>query len=441
MDNVGSMLSISLKNRFVSYAQTIFGTMRPLSRATYLAALLVACVVTVCSGCNGTTKTSSPTDKVIVIGMDFATTGGDASAGVPTQNGALMAVEDQAIIGLPGGYNLEAMMQDDTVGGVHDPAQGVRNVQTLIQDSHVIAIVGPQNSDVARAEIPIANQAKIALVSPTTTSVDLTDDAAGAAKLRSANPDFNTFFRVVLRDDLQGAADARFAYTKLHARHAYVIDDNEGYGKGIADVFAREFAADGGAVVERTHLNPGQQDFMALLTRVQGMHPDLVYYGGVVSTGGPLLRRQFVKLGIDAIFMGGDGIREQGFITAAGAAANGVYCSAGTPNLAAMPSAQKFLRDYARRFPGQPVGTYSANAYAAAQIVIETLRSLMQKNGGALPTREELVHAIAASKTPDTPLGSISFTRNGDLTTPLVSMWTVKNQKFVFLSQDQKALK
>jgi branched-chain amino acid transport system substrate-binding protein len=376
-----------------------------------------------------------------VIGGDFATTGADASAGVPTQNGAILAIEQEAKRGLPGGYTLEARMLDDTVGGVHDPAQGARNVESLLQDPDVLAIVGPQNSSVARAEIPIANLYSVALVSPTSTSVELTDDSAGAARLRKANPNLHTFFRTVLRDDLQGAADAQFALTQLGVKRAYVIDDDESYGRGIADVFAREFAASGGIVLERAHLTPGQQDFVAMLTRAQSFHPDLFYYGGVVSTGAPLLRRQMLRLGMTAKFMGGDGIKEQGFIDAAGAAADGAYCSDGSPNLAIMPSATRFLRDYAARFPGQVLGTYSANAYVAAQVIAEAIRTLMQHNGGVPPTRAQVVRQIASSVTADTPLGTIAFTPQGDVTAPVVSIWTIKNGQFVFLTQERKALR
>jgi branched-chain amino acid transport system substrate-binding protein len=408
--------------------------------ATNLAVAALAIAVSTITGCAKSGQ-NAPDERLIIIGGDFATSGGDASAGVPTQNAAVLAIEDEAKIGLPGGYQLRAQMEDDTVGGVHDAAQGVRNIQALLEDPHVLAIVGPQNSSVARAEIPVANQAKIALISPTTTSIGLTDDASGAAELRRDNPELHTFFRTVLRDDIQGSDDANFAFARLQARRAYVIDDNQSYGKGIADVFARSFSRLGGVVVDRAHLSAAQQDFIPLLTRVQGAHPDLVYYGGVVSSGGPLLRRQMVKLGMKATFMGGDGICEQGFIDGAGSAANGVYCSDGAPNLDALPSAAQFLKEYAARFPGQPVGTYSANAYAAAQVAVEAIRHLMEKNGGVLPTREEVARAVAASVTPDTPLGSIAFTTDGDVTTPVVSMRVVRNGAFVFIEQERKALR
>lgn len=434
--------SISKSSRFVSYATSTFGTPRTMRAATFIAAAALL-VTALTSGCaKSGSSSSAPSDqKVIIIGGDFATSGADTTAGVPTEDGALLAIEQESKEGLPGGYTLRSEMLDDTVNGVHNEAQGVRNVQSLIEDPRVLAIVGPQNSSVARAEIPVANEAKIALVSPTTTSVSLTDDASGAGELRRANPTYHTFFRTVLRDDLQGSADADYAYSTLHARRAYVIDDNEAYGLGLADVFASAFARDGGVVVERAHLNPQQQDFVPLLTRAAGMHPDLIYFGGVVASGAGDLRRQMVQLGMTQQFMGGDGIKEDGFILAAGKTADGVYCSDGAPNLDALPEASRFLKDYAARFPGQLLGTYSANSFAAAQVVVDAIRRLMETNGGVAPTREQVVDAIAHSTTPNTPLGPMSFTREGDVTTPVVSFWTIRNGKFVFLSQQHKVLR
>jgi len=113
----------------------------------------------------------------------------------------------------------------------------------------------------------------------------------------------------------------------------------------------------------------------------------------------------------------------------------------------AMPSdcvligAAQFLHDYAARFPGQPVGTYSANAYVAAEVAVESIRTLMEQNGGVAPTRAQVVAAVAASTTKITPLGPISFTPSGDVTTPVVSIWTVKNGKYVFLKQEMQALR
>jgi branched-chain amino acid transport system substrate-binding protein len=391
-------------------------------------------------GCGVHGNAGGTTAKTVVIGADFATSGTDAAAGVPTQNGVVLAVEDEQKKGLPGGYTLRLDTLDDSIGGVHNPEQGALNVQTFVADPNVLAVIGPQNSNVARAEIPVTNAAKLALISPSSTSIGLTDDATGARSLRQTHPDLRNFFRTVMRDDMQGAADAQFAYATLGARHAYVIDDNESYGKGLADVFVPAFQKRGGTIIDRAHLTKGQQDFIALLTSIASTKPDLIFYGGVVSTGGAQLRRQMLKLGITATFMGGDGLKDPGYLAAGGAAADGTYASQGAPNLSKLPEAQIFLAEYAARFPGQLLGTYSANSYAAAEVAIDAIRGLMEHNGGVAPSREDVLRAIARSNTPITPLGPISFNTRGDVTTPVVSMWIVRDGQFVFMSQERAQL-
>lgn len=426
-----SVFVISRSRGYVSYLKTTFRSIGTRRGATSGAIALLFPALLAFAGCTGSGRPGSQ-DKVIVIGADFATSGADATAGIPTQNGAVLAVEQEAARGLPGGYSIRIQTEDDAVNGVHDPSQGVRNVQALLQDQRVLAIVGPQNSNVARAEIPIAAQAGIALISPSATSIDLT---AGNFAAAGTGGSPQTFFRTVVRDDLQGSADADFARRALHATRAYVIDDNESYGKGIADVFSRDFARAGGVVVERTHLTKSQQDFIPLLTRAQGFKPDILFYGGVVSTGGALLRRQMVKLGMKSTMLGGDGLWDPGFITAIGADAEGVYCSKGAPNLLVMAGARQFLKDYHARFPLEDVGTYGANSYAAAQVAVEAIRRLMEKNGGAPPTREAVVREIGTSEAPNTPIGPVAFTPSGDMKSPVVSMWIVYRGKFVFVSQ------
>src|SRR6202049_3970731 len=103
---------------------------------------------------------------------------------------------------------------DDAVQGVHDPAQGAQNVKTFIADSAVLGMVGPFNSNVAKAEIPLTNDAGLVQISPSNTNTGLTkgDDAK---KLRTSHPDVNTYFRVCTRDAKQGAALAQVAADRL----------------------------------------------------------------------------------------------------------------------------------------------------------------------------------------------------------------------------------
>ena len=147
---------------------------------------------------------------------------------------ARLAIEQAGRNGFAGGaFKLEPSVLDDAVQGKHDPAAGAQNVQTFISDPAVLAMVGPFNSNVAKSEIPLTNDAGLAQISPSNTNDGLTIGDA-AKKLRTAHPDVNTYFRVCTRDSKQGSALAQVAYQRLGFKKVFVIDDNETYGKGRA---------------------------------------------------------------------------------------------------------------------------------------------------------------------------------------------------------------
>src|SRR5665213_2783220 len=257
----------------------------------------------------GTSVGAAPVGT-IRIGIDLPVSGADAAIGVPTQNGALLAIEQANKHGFAGGaYKLEASMLDDAVQGKHDPAAGAQNVKTFIADSSVLAMVGPFNSNVAKSEIPLTNDAGLAQISPSNTNDGLTvgDDAK---KLRTAHPDTNAYFRVCTKDSRQGGALAQFAQ-KLGYKKVFIIDDNETYGKGLADTFDASFKSLGGTVLGHEHITANQQDFKALLTKIHSTSPDAVFFGGTTSTGGGLLRRQMADVGMSKTpYIGGDGISD-----------------------------------------------------------------------------------------------------------------------------------
>ena len=192
----------------------------------------------------------------------------------------MLAVEEANKNGFAGGkFKLETSLLDDAVQGKHDPAAGAQNVKTFIADSSVLAMIGPFNSNVAKSEIPLTNDAGLVQIAPSTTNDGLTigDDAK---KLRTAHPDVNTFFRVCTRDSRQGSALAQIAAQRLGYKKAFIIDDNETYGKGLADVFEATFKQLGGTVLGHEHTTANQQDFKALLTKAKSLGPDVVFYGG-----------------------------------------------------------------------------------------------------------------------------------------------------------------
>ena len=121
------------------------------------------------------------------------------------------------------------------------------------------------------------------------------------------------------------------------------------------------------------HLTRGQQDFKALLTKVHGFDPDIVFFGGTTSSGGGLLRRQMGDVGMDNVpFVGGDGIADEEFVTTAGPMANDTYFTVAAPDVATVPRAKDFRAAYEARWKA-PAGPYSANAYTAADVLIAAI--------------------------------------------------------------------
>jgi branched-chain amino acid transport system substrate-binding protein len=400
--------------------------------AVALAASLSACTSSSSSSSSSSTS-SGASGGTIKIGVDLPVSGADASIGIPTQNGAVLAVEEANQKGFAGGkFKLDTSLLDDAVQGKHDPAAGAQNVKTFISDSAVLAMVGPFNSNVAKSEIPLTNDAGLAQISPSNTNDGLTI-GEDAKKLRTAHPDVNTYFRVCTRDTKQGAALAQVAADRLKLKKVFVIDDNETYGKGLADVFDSSFRQLGGTVLGHEHITANQVDFKALLTKIKAQGPDAVFFGGNTSTGGGLIRRQMSDVGLGKTpFLGGDGISDDEFEKQAGDSANGAYMTVASPDATKLPSAKTFVEAYKARFKAD-VGPYSANAYTAAKIEIAAVEKAIADAGGKMPTRGDVLKYIAATKEFDSPIGKVGFDSNGDTTSPVLSLLNVQGGKKVVI--------
>src|SRR6266496_3806650 len=182
----------------------------------------------------------------IKIGIELPMTGGEAPNGVPTANGVALALDQVKVAG----YSITINQQDDAVNGKHNADQGAKNLQTLANDSAVLFVIGPYNSSVAQAEIPVSNGAGLMQCSPANTAVALTKGDPAKA-LRKTNPDKIAYVRVATTDDNQGAGTADIAYNTVGAKTAYVLDDTQTYGKGLADGFTDAYTKFGGQVLKR----------------------------------------------------------------------------------------------------------------------------------------------------------------------------------------------
>ncbi|GAC1344680.1 MAG: branched-chain amino acid ABC transporter substrate-binding protein [Candidatus Dormibacteria bacterium] len=401
--------------------------------STRLVSLAGALSLVALAGC-GTSSSGGGDAKSctgsISVGSDLPVSGSDASDGKPTQNGAQLAVDQANKNKVLGGCTIKYVPKDDAsvALGKHDPNQGASNIQAFIGDESVVGVVGPFNSNVAKTELPVANQGGLPLISPSNTNPGLT--------IPGSNPDIDTsvlrptptltYFRVCTTDLGQGKGLADTATKKLKTKKAYVIDDQETYGKGLADVFAKDFTANGGSVVDRVSLPGTTKDFRDTLTRVKSDGADVIFFGGTSSNGGGILRKQMADVGLTSVqFMGGDGIVDDEFFTEAGAAGNGAYGTIAAPDPQKLSSAKKFVGDYKSAFGADP-GPYSANAFDAMNIIIQSAKKAIAANGGALPgdpkALREAVRANIAKIDFTGAIGHTTFDKNGDTTNVLLTL-------------------
>ena len=401
-----------------------------------LAALAVTSVaLAACGGGGGGGQSIKGTIK---IGIDLPVTGADASDGQPAQNGAKLAIKQAGkVCGAASQKNacftLTAFPLDDAVNGVHDPAKGAQNVAQFVADSTVLAMVGPFNSSVARAEIPVGNQVNLAMISPANTNECLTKhipsckDQSGNDKASLLRPKGgNNYFRVVTTDDIQGPAAADFAYDKLGKRKAFVVNDLETFGKGVADNFAKEFKTKGGTVIDNVGNDfKSNKDFKPILTRAAAGGADVVYWGGVTATGGGILRLQMKGI-LDVPLVGPDGISGDQFTKDADGNADNSYYTVAAVNAAKVPEAQQFIGDYKKEYSAD-IGAYSATSYEAANILIAAIGRAIDDAGGNAPTRDQVTAQVAKTQNFHGVLGVSSFDPNGDTTNKIISIYKWHN--------------
>jgi branched-chain amino acid transport system substrate-binding protein len=402
------------------------------------------------SACGGSSG-GAAANKTIKVCTELPVSGSDTSAGKPAENGATLAVEQANTNNTLGaGYTLQVVHYDDVgASSVHDPTQGANNIRTAIGDAEIAGCVGPFNSSVAVAEMPIANQAPLALISPSNTGVVLTKPEGG--QLGTLRPTGKvTYFRVSTTDDHQGPAGADYLYNTLHLKTVYIIDDTETYGKGIADAFQAEWTKLGGTVAGRKGLDKTTTDFKPALTQAAAAHVDAVYYGGTDANGGTLCRTQMAGISglANTVYAGGDGLETDAFKTATlQANAGGAYVTVASVNADQLTTAQTFIQQFKARFTDPAAyGAYSANAYDAMNILIQSIKSAIAAGAsaptssndatGAAAFRQAVIDQIAKTNYSGVT-GVTTFDSNGDTTNKIISIyqlttdWTFKAQVVV----------
>ena len=346
-------------------------------------------------------------DMVVKIGHVGPTSGAIAHLGKDNENGARMAIDELNAKGVTIGgkkVKFELLAEDDAA----DPKQGTAAAQKLV-DSKVAGVVGHLNSGTSIPASKVYSDAGIPQISPSATNPKFTRQG------------YKTTFRVVADDVHLGGTLGRYAVEQLKGKVIAVIDDRTAYGQGVADEFEKGVKGKGGAIAKREFTNDKATDFTAILTNIKAVKPDVVFFGGMDAVAGPMIR-QMKQLGINAKFMGGDGICSGELPKlAAGTMADGqVVCAeAGGVEGEQKAGMEKFRADFKKKFNAD-VQVYAPYVYDATNVLV----AAMVKAGSADPAK--YLPELAKTSGYKGVTGTISFDEKGDVKNGALTMYTYK---------------
>ena len=303
------------------------------------------------SACGGTTssgdKSAGGKACDLKIGFFGALTGDAANLGINIKNGAELAVNQY------NEKNADCKVTLVTFDSQGDPSIAPGLAQKAVTDKKLVGIVGPAFSGESKAADPIFEKAGLNLISASATNPALSENG------------WKTFHRILGNDATQGPAAAKYMKDILKVDKAFVIDDSSEYGKGLADIVRKDLGA---MVVGSDAIQQKQTDFSGTVTKVTASKAPAVFFGGYYAEAA-LLVKQLRSAGYTGTFVAADGVKDDGFIKAAGAAAEGaiVTCPCLPPD-----QAPEFATAFKKAYNSDPA-TYSAEAYDAANVFLAAI--------------------------------------------------------------------
>ncbi len=370
-------------------------------------ALSAAALILAGCGKGGDKSAAVSADGVEVkIGHVAPLTGPIAHLGKDNENGARLALEEinKAGLTIDGKKVVLTLVPEDDA---EDPKTATQVAQKLV-DAKVVGVVGHLNSGTSIPASKIYSDAGITQISPSSTNPDYTKQG------------FKTTYRLVATDAQQGPALGNYVANTLKAKTVAIIDDSSQYGKGLADEFEKTVKAAGVKVVTREASNNKATDFKAILTKIKGSKPDVIMYGGMDATGGPLTK-QAAELGIKAKVVGGDGMCTEKLAELAGDAVVNVTCSEAGKALSKMAQGADFQKRYKERF-NSDVQIYAPFTYDAVYVLVDA----MKRANSTDPAKVLVVM-------PDTKMnglvGNIAFDNKGDMKEGVITLYDFKDKK------------
>ena len=303
----------------------------------------------------------------IKVGIYGDLSGQTSSFGQSTKNGVTMAIDEINKAGGINGRQIQWIYEDDQ----GQPAQAATVVTKLINQDKVHALLGEVASSNSLAAAPVAQAAKVPMISPSSTNPKVT--LVG-----------DYIFRVCFTDNFQGAVMAKFAANTLKAKTAAILGDvNSDYSKGMTQYFVEEFNRLGGQIIDRQAYAQTDPDFKGQLTAIRAKNPDVIFVPGYYGQVG-VIAKQAKELSIKAPLLGGDGWDAPQLWSLGGASLNGAYMTNHYSVDDPAPAVQKFVAGYKARYGGLAPDAIAALAYDAANVLAEAIKRAGSTDGTKL---------------------------------------------------------
>jgi branched-chain amino acid transport system substrate-binding protein len=323
--------------------------------------------------------------------------------------------------------------------GDWDGAVAQQNANTAASDPDAMVFIGHFNSGAAKLTVPILNAACLVMISPANTYPGLTTAVEGVTE--PGEPDsyypqgYRNYTRVISTDNKQGGAGAAWA-KELGATKAYVLDDTQVYGKGLARSWALSATELGIEVVSANGSSEGfdakATDYAALAQKIKDSGADFIYIGSITGQNTGKLWKDLRAAMPDIKMMSGDGVFEESWYEGTGEAGNGTYLTFGGvgPNEQTSEAGKKWVADYKAAHDGTDPPVYGIYGAAAAQLALDGLTRAATTND-----RYEVLKAIFETKDFESYLGTFSIKEDGDTTLAeatgyqVVDSWPPKFEK------------
>jgi branched-chain amino acid transport system substrate-binding protein len=351
--------------------------------------------------------TPPPPPLVIKLGHAAPLTGPQAHLGKDNENGALLAIDDvnAAHLKIGGRDVIFTLVSEDDQA---DPKQGTLVAQKFV-DAKVNGVIGHLNSGTTIPASKIYSDNGIPQVSPSATNPEYT------------NQGFKTAFRVMANDIQQGKVLGEYAARNLKARTVAIVDDKTAYGEGLAGQFKQAAVGSGIKVVAEEHTDDKAVDFAAILTKIKGKRPDLIFFGGMDPQASPMAM-QMKKLRLKAKLLMGDGGCTTQFLTNTGDAAEGHYCSLPGVPYDKMPGGPKFIERYKARYNAD-IQLYAPYVYDAVMVVVDAMKHADSAEPAKyLPELAKTDYQGVTAK--------INFDEKGDLKDGAITLYVAKGGKW-----------